>query len=173
MKIVIYPDERLRQISEPVLQIGEEERTILDAMEITMLETGGIGLSAIQIGINKQLIVIKDDKNNILKIANPRIIEEYDYYILPEGCLSLPGKTISVSRPNEILVEGIAYTNIPFKAVFYGIEARILCHEIDHLKGILIIDKKLNKVGRNELCPECLKLNIRIKHKKCKKHFNG
>jgi len=150
--ILIEPNKLLRQVSEPVEQVGEEERQLMDDMLDTMYAAPGIGLAAIQIGIPKRIIVMdigKDQKkkepiffvNPVIKNKN---LEKATY---EEGCLSVPGQFAEIERPNKCDVEYLDYTGKKKLLKADGLLATCIQHEMDHLEGILFIDylSKLKK----------------------------
>lgn len=139
-------DEVLRKISKPVEKIDNDLKILINDMFETMYNADGVGLAAPQIGILKRLIVIDIE---ILKrvMINPEIIVknekmEDDY----EGCLSVPGAQGVVSRPSKLRVR---YMNLDGKIIEEEAEdlyARVICHEIDHLNGVLFIDKVIEEL---------------------------
>ena len=150
--ILTEPNKILRQISNPVDHVGEEEQKLMDDMLETMYAAPGIGLAAIQIGIPKRIIIIdisREKKNkNPLHFINPEIVWKADENIIyEEGCLSVPNQFAEINRPKECHVKYLDYFGQPqlFKAE--GLLATCIQHEIDHLEGILFIDylSKLKK----------------------------
>lgn len=145
LSLVKYPDPSLQKPSAKVVDFNAVKKLAADMIE-TMIKEKGIGLAAVQVGQSVQLAIINKDADKSLKdhlvIINPKIFsasKEFD--IDEEGCLSVSGKTCLVPRHHKIKVR---YTNLDgreekIKAV--GLFARVLQHEIDHLNGILIIDK--------------------------------
>ena len=150
--ILTEPNKILRQISNPVDHVGEEEQKLMDDMLETMYAAPGIGLAAIQIGIPKRIIVMdisrKKENKNSLHFVNPEIVWKADEDIIyEEGCLSVPNQFAEINRPKECHVKYLDYFGQPqlFKAE--GLLATCIQHEIDHLEGILFIDylSKLKK----------------------------
>ena len=150
--ILTEPNMILRQISNPVDYVGEEEQKLIDDMLETMYAAPGIGLAAIQIGIPKRIIVIdisrEKENKNPLHFVNPEIVWKADENIIyEEGCLSVPNQFAEINRPKECHVKYLDYFGQPqlFKAE--GLLATCIQHEIDHLEGILFIDylSKLKK----------------------------
>ena len=150
--ILTEPNKLLRQISEPVSQVGELERGLMNDMLDTMYESNGIGLAAIQIGVPKRIIVMdisKDkDNKNPMYFVNP-IIRNKNEEILTyeEGCLSVPGQFAEIDRPSQCEVEYLDYNGNKQNLKVEGLLATCIQHEIDHLEGILFIDylSKLKK----------------------------
>ncbi|HBB27820.1 MAG TPA: peptide deformylase [Clostridiales bacterium] len=137
-------DEILRKKSREVEKIDDRILTILDDMVDTMYDRDGVGLAAPQIGILKRLVVIDVDDENLYKMINPRIIKSNGEAVDEEGCLSVPETRGNVVRPSNVTVE---YTDVNGELkvlVGEGLLARCLCHELDHLDGILFIDKIKN-----------------------------
>lgn len=148
--IVKEGDDVLRKKSKEVSEINDKIRDLLKDMKETMYACGnGIGLAAPQVGILKRMIVI-DVGEGLMEIINPVILEQEGEQVEVEGCLSVPGVFGEVKRPARVVVE---YTNLEGKRVkVEGTEllARCLCHEIDHLDGILFTDKVIRYVDIEE-----------------------
>ena len=140
--IRLSTDEVLRKKCKPVKEITPNLLTLLDDMANTMYEANGVGLAAPQVGILKRAVVI-DIGDGLVELINPVIMETSGSQIDDEGCLSLPGKSAPVERPNYVKVQAIDRDGN--ECIIEGEElmARALCHEIDHLDGILYIDKAL------------------------------
>ena len=149
--IITEPNEILRQVSKPVLNVGNEERKLMDDMLETMYAANGIGLAAIQIGIPKRIIVMdisKDGNKKPMFFVNPIIKnKDKEKTTYEEGCLSVPNYFAEVDRPKYCEVEYLDYNGESkiFKAD--GLLATCIQHEMDHLEGILFIDylSKLKK----------------------------
>ena len=151
-KILTEPNKLLRQISEPVLQVGESEKELMNDMLDTMYESNGIGLAAIQIGVPKRIIVMdinKDkDSKNPMYFVNPMIINKNkEILTYEEGCLSVPGQFAEIDRPSQCEVEYLDYNGDKKILKAKGLLATCIQHEMDHLEGILFIDylSKLKK----------------------------
>lgn len=143
-------DEILRKKSREVEKIDDRILTLLDDMVDTMYEKDGIGLAAPQIGILKRLVVIQVDDENLYKMINPKITKSSGEAIDAEGCLSVPDRRGEVLRPANVTVE---YTDINGNLQTMdteGLLARCVCHEIDHLDGVLYIDKMIREIGEDE-----------------------
>ncbi len=150
--IVIEPDPILRKKSEPVEQVDDSTRKLLDDMIQTMYAAPGIGLAAVQIGILKRIIVIdiskKDEKKNPIFLINPKITyQSKETSIYEEGCLSLPGYFAEIERPAKCKINYIDYYGKKAELATEGLLSTCVQHEIDHLNGILFIDylSKLKK----------------------------
>ncbi len=135
-------DEALRKICKPVKEINQNIITLLDDMAETMYDANGVGLAAPQVGVLKRIAII-DIGEGMVELINPEIIEEKDSQIDYEGCLSFPGCSSLVERPNYVKVK--AYNREGQEIIVEGTElmARALCHELDHLDGVLYIDKAM------------------------------
>ena len=133
-------DEVLRKVCRPVDQITPRILTLLDDMLETMRAADGCGLAAPQVGIRKRLVVI-DCGEEPLVLINPVILETSGEQTGQEGCLSVPNKVGIVTRPNYAKVK--AYDENMQEYIIEGTEllARCLCHEIDHLDGVMYVDK--------------------------------
>ncbi|MDD5120883.1 MAG: peptide deformylase [Candidatus Omnitrophica bacterium] len=138
-KIKIYGDAVLRKKAKPVVKITPDHSEILSRMAKTMYEDSGIGLAAPQIGISSQLIVV-DIGEGLYKLINPKIVKKEGVQAITEGCLSVPGVCIKVKRSKKVWVEAKDENNKPVKIEAKDLFACVLQHEIDHLKGKLIID---------------------------------
>ena len=141
-EIRMQDDEILRKKSKEVTAFDERLEELLDDMVDTMHENNGVGLSAVQVGILKRVIVVDIyDGNEPLKIVNPRIVKTKGEKECDEGCLSFPNEFAKVLRPEEVTVEGVDSKGKKMKIKAKGLLAQALCHEIDHLEGVLFIDR--------------------------------
>jgi len=129
----------LRRRSKPVSKVADAERSILEQMAELMRLSGGVGLAAPQVGINKQMVMV-DVGNGLVTLINPRILKKTGFEVMEEGCLSLPGVYVKVRRPRKIVVSGYNEQNEKITLNACDLFARALQHEIDHLRGRLIID---------------------------------
>ena len=149
--IITEPNKILRQVSKPVLKVGNEERKLMDDMLQTMYAANGIGLAAIQIGIPKRIIVMdisKDGNKNPMFFVNPIIKnKDKEKTTYEEGCLSVPNYFAEVDRPKYCEVEYLDYSGESKVLKADGLLATCIQHEMDHLEGILFIDylSKLKK----------------------------
>jgi peptide deformylase len=134
-------DEILRKKSRVVEAVDDKIRTLLKDMADTMYNTeNGAGLAAPQIGILKRLIVI-DMGGGLINLVNPEIIESEGIQDVIEGCLSIPGKFGKLKRPARVKVKALNEKGEEFIITGEGDLAKCLCHEVDHLDGILFTDK--------------------------------
>lgn len=134
-------DEILRKKSREVTAVDNKIRTLMDDMLETMYANEGIGLAAPQVGILKQVIVIDVEDEKVYKMVNPKIIKRSGKQTDQEGCLSVPEKKGMVTRPLSVTVEYINEEGQEVKLEAEGILARCICHEVDHLNGILFTDR--------------------------------
>jgi peptide deformylase len=145
LDIVTYPDQFLRQKTKPVDNIDGRLQQLIDNMGVTMYNAPGVGLAAIQVGIDKQMLVYDvapDDTSRRLNVLiNPKIISAEGQVLSEnEGCLSVPDFRSHVKRAEKILVEGVDREGNPQRIEAEGMLAIVLQHEIDHLDGTLFID---------------------------------
>ncbi|MTI84599.1 MAG: peptide deformylase [Firmicutes bacterium] len=145
-KVVEAEDDILRKNAKEVTKIDRSIFKLLDNMKDTMYEYKGVGLAAPQIGVSKRVITI-DVGNGLIELINPIVVEVEGSATEAEGCLSVPGVVGDVPRPTKVTVRGLDRNGqeVEYNAVEYL--ARAFQHEIDHLNGILFIDKavKLRK----------------------------
>jgi len=143
LNILHFPDPRLRKNAQPVTQVDDAVRKIVDDMLETMYAAPGIGLAATQVDIHQQIIVIdiSEQKNQPLCLINPKIItREGELYSHEEGCLSVPSIYESVERPERVTVEALNRAGDTFTLNAEGLLAVCIQHEMDHLQGRLFID---------------------------------
>jgi peptide deformylase len=139
-QVLTTPNEILRTKAAPVKTINAGVIRLLDNMRDTLYAFDGVGLAAPQIGVSKRIIVV-DIGDNLIELINPEIISREGEQTGTEGCLSVPGTVGIVKRYNQVTVKGLDREG---KEIFYEGErllARALQHEIDHLEGILFIDR--------------------------------
>ncbi len=149
-KIREIGDPCLKKKCRPVTEFDERLHALLDDMKETLRMAEGAGLAAPQVGILKRAIVVNLGDNKMLELVNPTIIKTEGSSIEAEGCLSVPGKAGEVERPTKVTV--IAYDRFGkrFEYTGEGINARCLCHECDHLDGILYVEKVIRFVDVEE-----------------------
>jgi len=143
-------DEILRKTAKKVEKIDQRIITLLEDMADTMREAGGVGLAAPQIGVLRRVVVI-DVGEGLIEVINPVIVYESGEQMREEGCLSIPGITGIVKRPKKVIVRAQNRKGEIFEIVGEDLLAVALCHEIDHLNGILFTDKaiQINEQGRD------------------------
>ena len=116
-------------------------RQLIDDMFETMYEYQGVGLAAPQVGILRQIVVIDTEEDSPIVMVNPRILEQSGSQSGNEGCLSVPGKAGVVTRPNYVKAEAYDENMERFEIEATDLLARAICHEVDHLDGIMYVDK--------------------------------
>ncbi len=134
-------DDVLRKQCKPVKEITNSVLQLIEDMKDTMYQSDGVGLAAPQIGILKQIVVIDDREGGEFALINPKIVKTEGEQESCEGCLSLPGFRGTVMRPEKVTVEAIFPDGNEYTIEAEGFLAVIMCHEIDHLSGILYKDK--------------------------------
>ncbi len=135
-------DEILRKISKKVDNIDDRIITLLDDMVETMKAAEGVGLAAPQVGILRRVVVI-DVGDGLIELINPVVVYEKGEQCKEEGCLSIPGKSGMVKRPEKVIVRAQNRKGETFEITGEDLLAVALCHEIDHLNGILFTDKAI------------------------------
>jgi peptide deformylase len=144
-------DEILRKKSKEVKEINDKIITLLDDMAETMYYNEGVGLAAPQIGILKKIVVIDVcDENGLIELINPEIIYTEGEQCEEEGCLSVPGLYGEVKRPEKVIVKALNRKGEEITIEGTKLLAVALCHEIDHLDGILFIDKAIKLESKNK-----------------------
>lgn len=163
LQLRYYGDPVLRKRAAPVTEITNAERQLAVQMLETLYATGnGIGLAATQVGVLKRLIIVDigeedDEEYEPLVLFNPELMSFDGEIVAEEGCLSIPDVTAEVKRPERIVVEGIDVQNESVRIETDGLLARVLQHEIDHLNGVLFIDR-ISGLKRQLLKEELLKI---------------
>ena len=147
-QIVLYNDPVLRMKSRPVEAVNDKIQELLNDMAETMYASKiGGGLAACQVGILKRVVVI-DMGQGLLKLVNPRIISARGQQEVIEGCLSLPNRWGKLIRPKQVQVQALNEYGQEVTLTGEGDLAKCFCHELDHLDGILFIDKVMQFVHR-------------------------
>ncbi len=141
--IVTEGDSVLRKVCRTVLTFDDKLAQLLDDMAETMYKADGAGLAAPQVGMLKRVCVI-DAGDGLVELINPVIVSAEGEQIGEEGCLSVPGKYGVVKRPMKVTVRANDRNGDVFTITGEGLKARAFCHEIDHLDGVLYIDKVEN-----------------------------
>ena len=151
--IRIDGDPILRKISREVGEVNDRIRLLLDDMAETMYDADGVGLAAPQVGILRRVIVVdpRDEETGLVKLINPEIIEKDGEQIGLEGCLSIPEFNATVKRPEHVKVKYLDENGEEKIWDAHGFPAVILCHEIDHLDGILFKDKYIEEYKASNL----------------------
>lgn len=145
LEINKFPDKILKQKTVPVENLDSLIQHLIDNMIETMNFARGLGLAANQVGVLKRLCVIdmrmKEDKGPLIVLVNPVIVEKEGMIDAEEGCLSIPGYMTSIKRPETVFIKGISREGKDIELEGTGLLARVLQHEIDHLDGLLFIDR--------------------------------
>lgn len=151
--IRIDGDPILRKISREVGEVNDRIRLLLDDMAETMYDAEGVGLAAPQVGILRRVIVVdpRDGEIGLVKLVNPEIIEKDGEQIGIEGCLSIPEFNATVKRPEHVKVKYLDENGEEKIWDAHGFPAVILCHEIDHLDGVLFKDKYIEEYKASDL----------------------
>lgn len=150
LNIVTSEDEVLRKKCRPVEKITPRTLTLLDDMLDTMRAANGVGLAAPQVGILRRIVIV-DIGEGLIEMINPEIVATEGEQEGEEGCLSVPDEVGIVKRPNIVTVKATDRNGEPFTIRGEGLLARAFCHEIDHLDGILYIDKASRMLTPEEL----------------------
>lgn len=150
-KIELLGSPVLRRRAEEIEQVDDELRALIRDMFETMYDAEGIGLAGPQIGVDRRVIVVdvREEGSTPMALVNPRIVEaSADTDKAEEGCLSIPGVSGVVERSTGVIVEGLSEHGDPVRVEAEGMLARCLQHEIDHLDGVLFVDR-LSPLKRN------------------------
>ena len=139
-QIRVYGDDILTKKCREVKEMTPRLKELIDDMLETMYDAEGVGLAAPQVGVLRRIVVIDVGEGPIV-LVNPRIIEQDGEQEGMEGCLSVPGKIGQVTRPNHVIVEGLDADMNPVRVEGEELLARALCHELDHLEGVVYTAK--------------------------------
>jgi len=150
--IMIDGEDILRKRSREVTEIDDRIRTMLDDMLETMHHYDGVGIAAPQVGILKRMFIVEAEEGDVLELINPEIIEREGQFAGEEGCLSVPGVFGKVMRPEWVKVKGLDRFGKEIVCEATELKAVAICHEFDHLEGILFVDKAsdLREAGEEE-----------------------
>ncbi len=161
LEILKYPHPILKKRCETVVQIDEELKKLIHDMRETMYEAGGIGLAASQVGVSRRVIVLDvspiDPQGSFFTLINPKVVSEEGEIDHEEGCLSVPDCLEKVKRKEKVCVRGLSPEGMEIEIKGEGILAIALQHEIDHIDGILILDRMSRlkrEIYRNKLKKE-------------------
>ncbi len=150
LPVRLYGNPALRRRAEPVTAVTPEIDALIDDMVDTMYDEVGIGLAAPQVGIGLRLLVVDEGKGVARAYVNPVIAEHGGTVVAEEGCLSLPNIFADVTRAEWVVVEAQDRRGAAIRTRASGLLARVFQHELDHLDGILFIDR-LGKVTRDRI----------------------
>ena len=153
LKIRKVGDPVLRSKAKEVVKLNAQVIDLLDNMAETMYKAPGAGLAAPQVGVLQRIIVVDvNDENGLIELINPEIIRtSEEQTVLEEGCLSIPAAAYNVIRARQVKVKGLDRKGREVIIEAEGYLARALQHEIDHLDGVLIIDKGIKIPESNQL----------------------
>tara|TARA_B100001179_G_C18574102_1_gene396601 strand:+ start:1079 stop:1588 length:510 start_codon:yes stop_codon:yes gene_type:complete len=144
LKILIFPDQRLRTVAKPVQEINKKIKKLVADLQETMYNGNGIGLSATQVNVHKRIMVIdiSEEKNSPHILINPKIemMNPIERVVHGEGCLSVPGFYEEVERPSNILVNALDLEGKEFSIKAKGLLSVAIQHEMDHLEGKIFLD---------------------------------
>lgn len=146
LEIKKYPEKILKEKTLPLTTLDDNTQRLIDNMIETMYAANGIGLAANQVGVPKRLCVVDvssvdEEKRPLMVLINPVIIEKEGNEKAEEGCLSLPGYLTMINRAEKVCVQGLDRNGNLIEIEGTGMLSRALQHEIDHLDGLLIIDR--------------------------------
>jgi len=146
LEIKEYGEPVLREKALPVKEITPEILNLMKDMAETMYTASGVGLAASQVGVPKRIILVDGEEDGLIVLINPMIIKSEGEVVAEEGCLSVPDIYSQVKRSSKVTIKGLDENGDPIEITKEGLTARALQHEIDHLDGILFIDR----IGRME-----------------------
>ncbi|WWP01495.1 MAG: peptide deformylase [Candidatus Dasytiphilus stammeri] len=166
MKLLTYPNNRLREIAIPVKKVDKNIQKIVDNMLETMYERDGIGLAATQVNLPQQIIVIDIStlRNEPLVLINPEFLEKTGSISLEEGCLSIPQQRAFIPRSKTVKIMALDLQNHPFTIEANNLMAVCIQHEMDHLVGKLFIDY-LSPIKRHLIHQRLQKLEKKFRRK--------
>ena len=150
-KIVLQGEESLTKVCRPVTDFNSRLHTLLDDMKETLLDSGGVGLAAPQVGILRRVCVVQNEDDEVIELINPEIIYTEGEQTGLEGCLSVPGKYGIVTRPEVVRVRAQDRNGDFFEVEDSDLTARCFCHEIEHLDGHLFVEHTDHLMTEEEL----------------------
>lgn len=139
--IRLFGDPVLKQRSREVDNIDGSLATLVDAMYVTMNDASGLGLAAPQVGVQKRLFTYEVEDSGPMVILNPQIVESSGEWTYNEGCLSIPGLSFEIVRPQFVTLRGLDLDGNEIELEADELLARLFQHEIDHLDGVLLLDR--------------------------------
>jgi peptide deformylase len=140
-------DEILQKKARPVTEVNDNTRALLDDMLETLRDKDGVGIAAPQVGVLRRVAVVEHE-DVLYEMVNPRITESKGVQRCDEACLSVPGKQGEIDRPRKITVEAFNRQGSPYTFKADDFLASVICHELDHLDGVLYIDKAVSIKNR-------------------------
>ena len=150
-KIVLQGEPCLTKVCRPVTEFNGRLHTLLDDLKDTLLDSGGVGLAAPQVGVLRRVCVVLDEEDQLIELVNPEIIYTEGEQTGLEGCLSVPGKYGVVTRPEVVRVRAQDRDGQWFEVEDEGLTARCFCHEIEHLDGHLYTEHIDHFLSEEEL----------------------
>jgi len=164
LKILTYPDPRLYKIAKPVKKINKLHKDLIKNMTHTMYDSNGIGLAATQVDFHERIIVIdiSEEKNNLIVLINPDILERTGSQVYQEGCLSVPQVFEKVERSEKIKGKAVDQDGKYFDFEADGLLSVCIQHEIDHLDGKVFVDY-LSSLKKNRIKSKLIKAQKRNK----------
>ena len=142
--VVTEGDEILRKHCREVTEVNDRIKTTMEDMVETMRSHYGVGIAGPQVGVLRRMFVAEPEPGRLYYMINPVILEQSGSQLDDEGCLSVPGLIGTVDRPDYIKIEALDLDGKKQIYEFEGFDARVMCHEYDHLDGILYTDKATN-----------------------------
>lgn len=147
-----YPDPVLRMEAKPIEEFDADLARLADRMKALMVDAHGVGLAGTQVGVLRRLFVFQVDEDDVRALVNPRIVERADELaVSDEGCLSMQGVLVPVERPAAVTIEGQDETGADVRLELEEMPARVVQHELDHLDGVLILDRTTPEAKRDAL----------------------
>ena len=165
LKILIFPDQRLRTVAKEILAIDDEIKLLANNLLETMYEGDGIGLSATQVDVHKRILVVdvSEEKDSPLILINPKIdVLNEEEKLYSEGCLSVPGFFEQVSRPSKINITALNLEGEKFNITAADLLAVAVQHEMDHLDGKIFVDF-LSDLKRQRIRKKLIKQSRELK----------
>ena len=151
LNIIKDGDELLRKTSRPVTEITPRIIRLLDDMKDTLHKANGVGLAAPQVGVLRRIAIVECEPGELIELINPEIIEQSGEQEEVEGCLSVPERWGITKRPAKVKVKATDRHGNTFTVEGEGLLARALCHETDHLDGIIFYDKAVRMLTKDEI----------------------
>ena len=150
-KIVLQGDECLTKVCRPVTEFNQRLHTLIDDMKETLLDSGGVGLAAPQVGVLRRVCVVMNEDEDIIELLISEFIFSFGVQTGLEGCLSIPGKFGIVTRPYTVRVRAQDLDGNFFEVEDEELTARCFCHEIEHLDGHLFVEHTDHLMTEEEL----------------------
>lgn len=151
LNIVKEGDPVLRKICRPVEEITPRTLQLLEDMKETLHKADGCGLAAPQVGVLRRIVLVEVEKGQLYELINPEIIAREGSQNELEGCLSLPGEWGITERPAKVTVRAMNRNGEMYEVSGEGLMARALCHELDHLDGVLYKDNAIHMLTKEEI----------------------